>query len=167
MRNFKIFCILLTAAVIFAACYSLDCPLDSNVELKVSFYDYKTDADITLKDTLTITAEGTDSVLINRLYNTSSFSLPLQIGSRNDEIVTDTLTLNFVNAENEVKTDVITLKHRSYVHFEGADCPALVFHQILEATSTKNNIDSLEIIRNLVNYDEATNIRLHLHPAAE
>ena len=157
----------MTVALTFAACYSIDCPVDSLVELQVSFYDANAEKEITLDESLTITAAGTDSVLINKLTGKTGFQMPLQISAQNDGEVVDKMQLQFVDKNGQVTTDELTLKHRSFAHFEGMDCPTLVFHQLLDAQCTDNRIESVEIVRNLVNYDKATNIRLHLRPAAE
>lgn len=64
-----------------AACSSIDCPLNNVVYAK-----YKLKGDVTkLEDYLTVTtkrADGNDTILLNLLQNTDSFSLPVSYGQR-------------------------------------------------------------------------------------
>ena len=56
---------LIAGIVLLCGCDLLDCTGTSSVKLRIQFYD-STGNKCYLMDSLTITAEGTDSILLNR-----------------------------------------------------------------------------------------------------
>ncbi|MCD8290730.1 MAG: DUF6452 family protein [Prevotella sp.] len=132
------------------ACSGVDCPLDSLVYTQYQLLKSDGQAD-TLRDTLTITTtkvNGMDSVLLNRLTNTTEFSLPISYTSPQDIFyfyMTDTFGI--------VRSDIVTITKEDHPHFESVDCSPSYFHTITSVTCTNNNIDSIVIIHPEVNYD--------------
>jgi len=153
------------AALCFASCTNVDCPLDNIVELTCGLYSNETGASLTLTDTLTVDAGGTkDTTLLNRAYGISSFSLPLRHG-----VACDTLLMRFSNASGKSATDTLFLRHTNEAHFESVDCPTAVFHTLLGVSWTSHalsqmplTIDSVSIVRPTVDYENIENLKIYL-----
>ena len=130
-----------------AACSSIDCPLNNVVYAK-----YKLKGDVTkLEDYLTVTtnrADGNDTILLNLLQNTDSFSLPVSYGQTVDE-----LCLVRTNGD-AIKRDTIWMEKTNEPHFESVDCKPSIFHTITGVKTTHNSIDSIVINCKEVTYDE-------------
>ena len=62
-------------SLLLAACETIDCTLYNTVGLKARFYSQG--AAVSITDTLTISACGTDSVLLNRAVSASDVTLPM------------------------------------------------------------------------------------------
>jgi len=139
----------LAVAALLSACSSIDCPVQNLVR---TYYQLKSSGGVadTLTDTLTITshrADGSDTILLNRAIQISSFNLPM--GYSNPE---DTLFFRFSNGAY-VAVDTIWIKKDNYPHFESVDCSAAFFHQIMAVRTTNHAIDSISINNTSVNYD--------------
>lgn len=161
-------CIALVCGWICSACSNIDCPLDNVVELNCNLYSAEERTALTLSDTLTITACGTDSVLLNRAEGIKSLSLPMGYGTK-----VDTLLFHFSNAAGKRATDTLWVEHSNMPHFENLDCPASIFHQISAVKWTSHalrvmplTIDSVAVVRPLVNYDNNENLRIFLRSTA-
>lgn len=164
LRCLSVLCL----GAICAACSNIDCPLDNVVELNCHLYTAEDRTALTLSDTLSITACGTDSVLLNRAEGIKSFALPLGYTSKED-----TLLLHFSNANGKHATDTLWIAHDNLPHFENLDCPASIFHQIRSVKWTSHTlgimpltIDSVAVVRPLVNYDANENLRIFLRSTA-
>lgn len=140
------------------ACDSIDCSLENTVECKLAFYGSDGES-VGIRDTLTITAAGTDSVLFNRGVGTSHVALPLSYYKDKD-----TLMLTIYGEDYVVKEKLI-IEKRSYEHFESLDCPVKMFHTITGVESTHEIIDSVSIASPLVIYNNGENIKIYLHTA--
>lgn len=169
-KFFRTFCLatVLAAAGLFPACSNIDCPLDNVVELTCNLYTAEERTALTLTDTLTITAAGTDSVLLNRAEGISSFSLPMSYLAN-----ADTLLFRFSNTRGKAATDTLFIQHTNLPHFENLDCPASIFHQVTTVRWTSHalglmplTIDSVAIVRPLVNYEDLENLRIFLRSTA-
>lgn len=135
-----------------ASCSSIDCPMNSLVYTQYQLMrpDGRVD---TLADTLTIstqrTADGSDSVLINRNVRTTEFSLPISYAQPQDVFYFET-----IDTVTKVKTvDVVTVTKENHPHFESVDCAPSFFHTITDISTTHNAIDSVVIKNPDVNYD--------------
>lgn len=158
--------VLLLAAV--ASCKEIDCPLDNVVGLTVGLYHAEDNTALTLSDTLTVKAAGTDSVLLNRALGISSFILPVRQGAE-----ADTLLLCFSNYRGQEATDTLFVHHTNEPHFESVDCPPAMFHTIVSVGWTSHplaelplTIDSVAVARKNVNYDDVENIKVFLRATA-
>lgn len=163
--------LLITAWI--AGCSENDCPLNSNSMNQVAFFDSKTGEAVSLLDTLTVTAIGTDSVLINRETNASILSLPLNYkedetcyiftytGARYDTIPLtadkDTIIKSIV-----VSRDTIGIFHTNRQHFLSVDCGLMNYFHLDSVWSTHHLIDSTRIIDADINEYEKTNIKIYL-----
>ncbi len=141
---------LFVALLFVTACSGVDCPLDSLVYTQYQLLKADGQAD-TLNDTLTVTttkASGRDSVLLNRLINSTEFSLPISYTSPQDVFY-----FYMTDSFGVVRSDIVTITKEDHPHFESIDCSPSYFHTITSVTYTNNNIDSIVIINPEVNYD--------------
>lgn len=156
-------CVLLVIATL-SACSNIDCPLDNVVRMQCNLYAYETKSSLTLTDVLSVTPAGRDTVLLNGATNISSFLLPLKEGGEQD-----TLLLHLSNASGQHATDTLFVSHKPQPHFESLDCPSSVFHTITAVRATSHplaqlplTVDSVSLVRGIVNYDDVENIRIFL-----
>lgn len=159
------------AALAMTACTSIDCSLDSVVVWTLTFCDSKTEEPVKLPCSLTIDADGAGT-LFNKGINISSMELPMSNTNEEDKLY---LSWSLGNGSDETApytaTDVLTISHTNYGHFDAMDCPAAVFHTItgvkIESREAGNPfpiaIDSVSIIRSKVDYQDVENIRLYLN----
>lgn len=143
---------------ILAACTSVDCPLENTVYTKYNIYDSKNVTD-TLTDTLTISTKrsnGTDSVLINKDLNITSFSLPISFTQPEDFLIFT------VAGKTKTSTDTVRIAKTNTPHFESVDCSPSYFHVITNVSHTKNAIDSIVVNNPNVTYD-ATKETFHIY----
>lgn len=141
------------------SCDTIDCTLYNTVEMRCNFYQNGNAAQI--NDTLTITAMGTDKVLLNRKYMVSTMVLPLSYFNP-----VDTLILKVTGKDYEA-TDTMWIEKTSYNHFESPDCPVNMFHNITAVRSTHLFIDSISITHPDVNFSDHENLQIHFYPSAD
>lgn len=150
----KIALVILVAAI--AACTQIDCPVENTVSTVYNLQKPDGTTDTLTIDTLwvrTPRADGTDTLLVNRLCGSSAttFSLPMSYTQPEDIIcltLCDTIGTQWL--------DTIRIKKENHPHFESVDCQAAYFHTITAIRSTHHIIDTVLINNTTVNYD-ATN----------
>lgn len=150
------------------SCTSIDCPLDSIVVMTLSFYDAEMEEETALPCTLNIEAPRA-GVLFNSGTDIKSLQLPLNTGS-----LVDTLYLKLSDS-NRKYVDTLYVSHTNESHFEAMDCPGAVFHHISSLQFLPHpadgdfpaTIDSVSIIRPLVDYNDVENIRIYYHIPAD
>ena len=132
--------------------------------MQCNLYAAETKSPMTLKDELSVTPAGRDTVLLNNATDISSFLLPLK-----ESGVCDTLLLHFSNSSGIDAVDTLFVNHTPQPHFESLDCPSSVFHTITDVRATSHSlgnmpltIDSVALVRSIVNYDDVENIRIYL-----
>ncbi len=146
---------ILLAVLCLCSCEGIDCVLNNVVSCYYTFYSSETGNNISLIDTLTITAQGTDSILFNRGVNTSSVALPMSYDN-------DTDTLSFiVYGEDYYNVSTLYVSKTNVQHFESPDCPTSMFHFITDVTFDSNVIDSVVVIKADVNYMQDENIKVY------
>lgn len=154
--------VLLSLLLLLTACEGVDCTLNNVVLCRYGFYDSTTGQSIQLSDTLTITAEGTDSILYNRGVNTSSVTLPMSYWQE-----ADTLTLH-ISGKGYTYTNTLRIQKSNTQHFESPDCPTTMFHHIEQATLMSGvTIDSVVVVKPTVNYEQDENIKIYFRTLAE
>lgn len=150
-----------------SACSNIDCPLDNVVSLQCNLYDASTQSALTLSDVLSVTPAGRDTLLLNQATGIKSFLLPLKEAGTQD-----TLLLHFANVQGAVQVDTLFVNHTPQPHFESLDCPSSVFHTLnavrVSAQGSANSaiVDSVSLVRPIVNYDDIENIRLFIRTSA-
>ena len=140
--------------LLLAACESYDCTLYNHVGCYGAFY--QDSASVSFDDTLTITAGKSGPVLLNKSVGTSRIDLPMSYWQ--DE---DTLVLT-VKGMDYLFQDTIWISKSNQVHYESPDCPTTLFHTIQSVRSTHEFIDSINVIRSSVNYEQTNNLEIHL-----
>ena len=146
--------IILSGMLLLAACESYDCTLYNYVGMYAMFDTDGVAAKIT--DTLTITSGKSGPVLLNRSVNTSKLDLPLSYWQ--DE---DTLVFH-IKGDGYLLRDTVWIAKSNQVHYESPDCPTTLFHIIQEVRCTHEFIRDISIIRSSVNYEQTTNLQIHL-----
>ena len=139
------------------SCDQVDCTLDNSVSYTCNFYAEGTK--VTLNDVVTVTALGTDSVLINQMQGIAGKSLPMSYWN-----AADTLVMHIKGNGYEL-ADTIWVTKENLPHFESPDCPTKMFHRITNVNSTHTFIDSLSLVNPNVNYADIENIQIHLFAA--
>ena len=154
MRQFTL---LFTCLAFLVSCDQVDCTLDNSVSYTCNFYSEG--SKVTLNDVITVTACGTDSVLINKMQGVPGIELPMSYWNEQD-----TLVLHITGSGYEMK-DTIWVKKNNTPHFESPDCPTKMFHFITEVNCTHTFIDSLSLVNPTVNYADVENIQIHFRSA--
>lgn len=140
-----------------SACTSIDCPLNNVVYSRFTFYgttNGKTST-VALEDTLTVTAAGTDSILVNKDYGASTLSLPISYYNP-----TDVLTFLYASTSGQAH-DTLWIDKTNYEHFESPDCPTAMFHNIQNVRYTRNFIDTIVVENPVINYNENNNFKIY------
>ncbi len=173
MRKTVLFFLTLLATAWIAGCSENDCPLNSNSMNQVAFFNSKTGQAVSLLDTLTVTAIGTDSILINRETKASVLSLPLSYkGNETRYIFTytgaryDTIPLttdkDTIIKRMVVSRDTIGVFHTNRQHFLSVECGLMNYFHLDSVWSTHHLIDSTRITDADINEYEKTNINIYL-----
>ena len=152
-----------------AACTNIDCPLDNVVTLTSGLYDAEGGGKVELKAQLSVTQTDTSKVLLNRATDLSSFELPLR-----HNIAEDTLLFHFSDGKFRTAVDTLFLSYTDHPHFESVDCPVVFFHTLQRVCWTSHalavlplTIDSVEMVRTTVNYDNIENLKIYLRSTAQ
>ena len=151
--------LILSALLCLCSCEGINCTLNNVVTCNIAFYSSSTGEAVSITDTLTVTAMGTDSILYNKGISTSKLSLPMSYWNEADSLI-----LNISGSSEQYKPIIIINKSNT-VHFESPDCPSVMFH-VIEGVDWDNDlglIDSVTISNPAVNYDALENIRIYLH----
>lgn len=148
--------IIIWILLLISSCDQVDCTLYSTVSYTCALY--ADGSSVSLGDTLTITAMGTDSVLLNRADNVNAFSLPMSMAMQ-----ADTLVLH-ITGDGYSLYDTMQVEKTNDPHFESPDCPTRMFHTITRVLSTHNFIDSIVVTNPQVNYANVENIQIHFYP---
>ena len=122
MKKLKGITLTLVCISIFIAavsCESTDCPINNVVYSTYGFYAATDEGEskIQVLDTLTVTAAGTDSILINRLVRGSEVELPVSYSA-----ATDTLIFHFTDTVGRTRRDTIWIDKENIPHYESPTC---------------------------------------------
>ena len=156
--------LLLSFTLAAGGCSNIECPLDNVVMMQCNLYSSENQSAYTLKEVLTVKPANRDTVLLNQATEINSFLLPLKEGADQD-----TLLLHLSNAAGQSAVDTLFVNHTRQPHFESVDCPTSVFHNITTVRSTSHplsqlplTVDSVSLVRSIVNYDDIENVRIFL-----
>jgi len=139
-----------TLATLFS-CGNSDCVLTNTSYAQFGFYS-QGGAAVSITGTVTVTAAGTDSVLVNRESGPTLFQLPLSYTN-----LVDTFVVYFTD---EV-VDSVFVTHENVPHFLSMDCGTGMYHNLQGVRSTNNVIDSIKISDPEVTYDAKENIKMY------
>ncbi len=143
--------LLITFAIVVAACSSIECPLNNTVYANYGLYKADGRPD-TLSDTLTIFTKrhtpDEDTVKLNRYVNAKTFSLPMSYAGG-----TDVLIFEMRDTLHNVVYDTITITKTNTPHFESTECGPAYYHTIEGVNTTNHKIESVTINDTEVNHD--------------
>lgn len=154
-----------------AGCSESDCPLNNNPMNSISFMNSATGKALTLTDTLTVTALGTDSILINRMRGTSKLSLPLRYEGgetsyvfKYTKVKYDTLQLKPLKIDTIITVfkDTIGMTYTDRKHFLSMDCGIVTYFNLESIRTTRHLIDSVRLLNPAIDEYEKTNIEVYL-----
>lgn len=160
---------LLSVCCVFSlpSCTEVDCPLDSVVVMTCGLYDATSESHLTLPHALSVTPYGKDTLLLNSASQIGTFVLPLKMAS-----TCDTVLLHFSDDWDQSAVDTLILYHENMPHFESVECPTTIFHHLNRVEWINDTradldlkIDSVAIVRELVDYNDVENIQIYLHSA--
>jgi len=121
--------------------------------MNASIYTYTDDSLVSAAlDSLTVTAFGTDSVIINRDANVNSISLPLRYAEG---------STTFVFAYIDSIKDTITVVHENTPYFLNMDCGYQMKQVIISATCTTHGLDSIVIKNSKTDIYGTENLQLY------
>lgn len=135
------------------ACSTIDCPVENTVSVQYEIRD-KAGKELAITDSLSIvsTRQDGDYVVLNRLSDKSSFSIPISYAYPED-----VLYFCFKNLDNDsIVVDTVCIEKDDFPHFESVDCNASFFHEITNVQYTRHYIDSLVLLNKSVTYDQTT-----------
>ena len=153
MMKKSILTLLASVLVLLSSCDLLNCTQVDVSMLRMEIFDASGNK-VMLPDTLTISACGTDNILVNRDVNTSEILLPLSYHA-----LRDTFILRYYSEYYSLQ-DTLFVEKTNDVYFESPDCPTVMMHTILGASCTDEFLDSVEVASNKVNFEEATHLKL-------
>lgn len=139
-----------------------DCSMEGRRMIYCKFYTIDPDnPTVVLKDTLdslTITALGTDSIILNNQKKVTMLSLPLRFTKD-----TTVFVLHYDYKRRPLYTDTLYVAHTNVPYFQSIDCGYLMEQTIKKATFSETEIDSLFIANNEAASYETENIKLFFH----
>ena len=144
---------LFVVVVWLTACSTIDCPVENTVAVQYEIRD-KAGNELSITDSLSIisTRQDGDYIILNRLSNKSSFSIPISYAYPED-----VLFFCFKNLDNDsIVVDTVCIEKDDFPHFESVDCNASFFHEITNVQYTRHYIDSLVLLNKSVTYDQTT-----------
>ena len=145
--------LLASVLVLFSSCDLLNCTQADVSMLRMEIYNAAGNK-VMLPDTLTISACGTDKILVNRDVNTSEILLPLSYHA-----LRDTFIMNYYGKYYSLQ-DTLFVEKTNDVYFESPDCPTVMMHTILGASCTNEFLASVEVVSEKVNFEEAIHLKL-------
>ncbi len=143
--------IILIMMLMAGACDDTDCITTNTAYVNYAFYNQRGEL-ISFQQPVTITASGTDSILINQQSGMNTMRLPLCYTNAED---------TFVVHYNETMSDSIFVVHQNIPHFISMDCGMGMYHHIDAVRSTNYAIDSIRISSPEVTYDAKEHIRIY------
>ena len=102
-------------------------------------------------DSLTVTARGTDSVIINRMTEVSAITLPLRYTADSTE---------FVFHYTAHLTDTLVIRHTNTPYFVSMDCGYQMRQSITEERYTQRYLDSVYVSHPETSINGTENIQL-------
>ena len=160
MRN--LFKLLWTGAMVYALCCIVyacseeeDCSMVDNRGMIVcNFLTIDPNTGLAGKDTidsLTVTAVGTDSVIINRMAEVSNITLPLRYTADSTE---------FIFRYTARLTDTLVIRHTNTPYFVSMDCGYQMKQSITGTRYTQRYLDSLYVSNPETSINGTENIQL-------
>lgn len=161
MKNLiRLFLILLLASIAMSIPTSCaeesDCSIAGRPMINCTLYRMVDDqvANDTL-DSLTVTALGTDSILLNNQKKVHTLMLPLRYSA--DSTV---LVFHYAYRTDPALSDTIYIKQDNTPYFESMDCGYSMRQSILGIGHSEEELDSIYISNKQANTDGTENLKL-------
>lgn len=143
----------LIGVIITSCTEDVDCSLTRRSELHSKFYI--SEGGTGTQASLTITAFGTDSVILNQESNVTNFALPLQY-----TVDTTALVLHFEGGYR----DTIVFKHTNTPYFISMDCGYEMRQAVTDFYYTTHILNSVVLIDKNANKDGNENLQFYYTP---
>lgn len=133
-----------------------DCSATARAMMQCNLYKMNPETQLVTKDTLdvlTVTAMGTDSVIINGQTNVSDISLPLQFA-------TDSTALILQYGQDGERKDTVIIRHTNTPYFLSMDCGYQMKQHITAVSWTSHLLDSIYIENPEAGIYEKENLKL-------
>jgi hypothetical protein len=154
ITHYFIFGLLALVALQFVSCSEdADCSGTARKMMYATFYKKANTAVKDTLDSLTVTAFGTDSVLVNKDAKVTGEQLPLNWTA-------DSTVLIFKYA-GTTKKDTIRVYHTNVPTFVSMECGYTMAQTMSKVTYTKNVLDSIYLAYKLANTDAIQNIKIY------
>ncbi|MBR1803901.1 MAG: hypothetical protein IJ775_03225 [Muribaculaceae bacterium] len=149
--------ILLSSLLALAACSDSSCYDHSSALPLVRFYEKGTNNQLALTDVILrgVDAPG-DSILVNGETIEEAY-LPLRANTTTTQWVLEFATQMGL-------ADTITLQYRPIPYFASAECGAMYNFELTSVTSTKYFIDSIAVVKPVINNGTDVAIRMYFPP---
>ncbi len=153
MMNKSILTLLASVLVLLSSCDLLNCTQADVSLLRIEIYDAAGNK-VMLPDTLTVSASGTEAILVNRDVNTQEILLPMSYHAP-----VDTFILRYYSDYYSLE-DTLFVAKTNDVFFESPDCPTVMMHTIQSASCTDEFLGSVEVVNGKINFEDVTHLKL-------
>lgn len=141
-----------------------DCSLAGRAMMNCALFTIDPESQVTLRDTLdslTVTAMGTDSIIINNMKKVHKLSLPLRYTS--DATV---FVFHYDYKRRPTYADTLYISHKNTPYFQSLECGYLM-KQLIEKSAYVNGdfrgnikMESINILNNNANTNELQNLEI-------
>ena len=133
-----------------------DCSMNARPMMWCNFYHLNEESGrpeaVQLQTTLSVTAEGTDSVIVNRESNPKQLSLPLRYAGEETRLVLD--------YDHGAFHDTICIRHTNTPYYLSMDCGYQMKQWANEVDYTRHVIDSIHIANSELSAYEVENLKI-------
>ena len=159
IRLFLIFLIAGTTIGTYSSCSDdSDCSITGRPMINCTLFTTNPDTKEQLKDTLdslTVTALGTDSIIINNQKDVHTLMLPLRFTSDSTVFI-----LYYAYGADRTLCDTVYIKQSNTPYFESMDCGYSMKQSILDVRSSRQELDTILIVNKQANPDGTENLKL-------
>ena len=144
--------VIILPGLLYSSCNNgNDCVVDNVSYARFNFYN-KDNTSIKLSATITVTAAGTDSVLVNKESGAKGLALPVSYKGRVD---------TFVIKYTDLMRDTIFMTHTNIPYFISMDCGMAMYHLVEDVKCTHYAIDSVKLVNPKINFDPNENFKIY------
>ena len=163
MKNlFPLFILFICSALAigsFTACSDDSCSIAGRSMINCVVYTINPETNEVENDTiasLTVTALGTDSIIINNESNVHTLSLPLTYVSD-----TTILVFHYDYATDPANSDTLYIRQVNTPYFESMECGYSMLQEIAGVTYTQHELSSITINNTHANVNGTENLKLY------
>lgn len=156
MKIFKFILPLFLGALLFSSCQEENISSNVRSNVRFNFINTETTKQEAISSVLTVTALGTDSILVNKESNAKHATLPLQYTAT---------TTTYIFKFSETVKDTVWIEHENYPFYISMDAGVSMYYKIKGARCTTYLLDKVTITNANVNETEKENFQLYFTPA--